>query len=95
MFGRTPKSPRVGPTLDLFPCAGLGDTSGLRTERLQEWRRAAERVGRAYNVWCSASSCDRHDLYLSFLGALGREEEAARALELDAGVRGASKGERS
>lgn len=38
---------------------------------------------------------DRHHLYLSFLDALGCEEQAARQLELDAGVLGTPKGDQS
>ena len=95
MFPRTPKSPGVGPTLDLLPCAGPGNTPGLWTEHLQEWRRAAQGVVRTYKEWCAADRGDRHHLYLSFLDALGCEERAARQLELDAGVQGAPKGDQS
>ena len=95
MFQRTPKSPEVGPTLDLLRCAGAGNSSGLRTQHLQEWRRAAQRVVRTYKEWCAANWGDRHHLYLSFLDALGCEEQAARQLELDAGALGAPKGEQS
>lgn len=95
MFPRTPKSPAVGPTLDLLPSAGVGNSSGLRTQHLQEWRRAAQRVVRTYKEWCAANSRDRHHLYVSFLDALGCEERAARQLELDAGVLGTSRGDQS
>ena len=95
MFLRTPKSPGVGPTLDLLPCAGLGNTSDPRTEQLQEWKRAAQRVARTYKEWCAANRSDRHQLYLSFLDALVCEEQAARRLELDAGVLGTTKGDQS
>jgi hypothetical protein len=95
MFARTPKSPAAGPTLDLVHCAGVGDSSRLRTQHLQEWRRAAQRVVRTYKEWCAVNWRDRHHLYLSFLDALGREEQAARRLELDAGVLGAPKGDQS
>lgn len=95
MFPRMPKSPAVDPTLDLLPHAGVGNSSGLRTEHLQEWRRAARRVVRTYKEWCAANGRDRHHLYLSFLDALGCEERAARQLELDAGVLGAPKGDQS
>ena len=84
MFPRTRQSPGFGPTLDLLPSAGLGNTPGLRTEHLQEWRRAAQGVVRTYKEWCAANRGDRHHLYLSYLDALGCEEDAARRLELDA-----------
>ena len=95
MFQRTPKSPEVGPTLDRLRCAGAGYSSGLRTQHLQEWRRAAQRVVRTYKEWCAANWGDRHHLYLSFLDALGCEEQAARQLELDAGVPGTTRGDQS
>jgi hypothetical protein len=95
MFPHTPKSPAVRPTLDLLPGVGLRNSSGLRTEHLQEWRRASQRVVRTYKEWCAANWRDRHHLYLSFLDALGCEEQAARRLELDAGVLGAPKGDQS
>ena len=95
MFPRTPKSPAVDPTLDLLGCAKVGNPSGLPTQHLQEWRRAAQRVVRTYKEWCAANSPDRHHLYLSFLDALGCEERAARQLELDAGVLGAPRGDQS
>lgn len=95
MFRRTPKSPAVGPTLDLLRCAGVGNSSGPGTEHLQEWRRAAQRVVRTYKEWCAANWCDRHHLYVSFLDALGCEEKAARQLELDAGVLGTMRGDQS
>ena len=95
MFPRTPKSPAVGPTVDLLRCAGVGYSSGLRTQHLQEWRRAAQGVVRTYKEWCAANGRDRQHLYLSFLDALGYEERAARQLELDAGVLGAPRGDHS
>ena len=73
MFPRTPTSPGFGPTLDL-----------LRSEHLQEWRRAAQGVVRTYKEWCAADRGDRHHLYLSLLDAIGCEERAAQQLELDA-----------
>jgi hypothetical protein len=95
MFPRTPESPAVGPTLDPLRCTGVGNSSGLREQHLQDWRRAAQRVVRTYKEWCAANWRDRHHLYLSFLDALGCEERAARRLELDAGVLGAPKGDQS
>ena len=95
MLPRTRKSQGVGPTLDLLPYTGPGDTSGLWTEHLQEWRRASQRVARTYKEWCAADRGDRHHLYLAFLDALGWEERAAQQLELDAGVLGTTKGDQS
>ena len=95
MFPSTPKSPAVGPTLDQFPRVGLGNTSGLRTEHLQEWRCAAQGVVRAYKEWCAAERRDSHQHYLSYIDALGWEERAARQLELDAEMPGVTKGDQS
>lgn len=78
MFPSTPESPGVGPALDVF----------------QEWRRAAQGVVRTYKEWCASNWPDRHQLYLSFLDALGREEQAALRLELNAEAL-VSKGDRS
>ena len=95
MFPRTPKSPAVDPTLDLLGCAKVGNPSGLPTQHLQEWRRAAQRVVRTYKEWCAANRRNRDHLYLSFLDALGCEERAAQQLELDAGPLGATEGDQS
>ena len=95
MFPRTPKSPGVGPTLDLLPYAVPGNTSGRWTEHLQEWRCAAQGVVRAYKEWCAAERRDSHQHYLSYLDALGWEERAARQLELDAEMPGVTKGDQS
>jgi hypothetical protein len=54
-------------------------------DHLQEWRGAAKRVVRAYKAWCASTRSDRHRLYLAFLEALRREEQAARRVERDAG----------
>ena len=95
MFPRTPESPAVGRTLDLLRSARVGNSSRLRTQHHQEWRCAAQLVARTYKEWCAADRRDRHHLYLSLLDALECEERAARQLELDAGVLGASKGDQS
>ena len=95
MFPRTPKSPAVGPTLDLLPSTAVDNSSGLRTQHLQEWRRAAQRVVRTYKEWCAANRRNRDHLYLSFLDALACEERAAQQLELDAAVLGATEGDQS
>jgi hypothetical protein len=52
---------------------------------MEEWRDSAKRVMRAYKAWCASTRSDRHRLYLAFLEALRREEQAARRVERDAG----------
>jgi hypothetical protein len=95
MFPRTPKSQAVATTLDVLPCAGVDNSSALSTEHLQEWRRAAQRVARAYKEWCAADRREGHHLYASFLDALECEERAARQLERDPAALGAPRGDQS
>ena len=54
-----------------------GESVDLRAERIREWRDAGDRVLRAYRAWCAATRSERHELHLSFLAALRREEQAA------------------
>ena len=61
-----------------------GEPTNLQVEHMQEWRDASKRVVRAYKAWCASTRSDRHRLYLAFLDALRREEQAARRLERDA-----------
>ena len=48
---------------------------------LLQWRDDAKQVGRAYTAWCAADRRDRQRLYVSFLEAFTREEQAAYQLE--------------
>jgi hypothetical protein len=48
-----------------------------RSAHLQDWREASKRVLLTYKAWCAAGRQDRHEVYLCFLNALGREERAA------------------
>ena len=50
-------------------------------EQWQTWRRAAQRVSRAWNEWLAADGRDRLELYRRYVGALAEEERAAAALE--------------
>jgi hypothetical protein len=60
----------------------------LRSQHLQDWREASERVVRTYKAWCAAGRRHRQEAeYLSFLRALGREERAARQVERDSRAR--------
>lgn len=71
-----------GPTLVCM--TQVSEPTDLHGEHLQEWRDASKRVVRAYKAWCASTRSDRHRLYLAFLDALRREEQAARRLERDA-----------
>lgn len=55
-----------------------------RPDHMQEWRDTAKQVVRAYKAWSASTRSDRHRLYLAFLEALRREEQAARRVERDA-----------
>ena len=61
--------------------AQAGESLDLRAERIREWRDAGDRVLRAYRAWCAATRSDRHELQVSFLAALRREEQAACQVE--------------
>jgi hypothetical protein len=63
----------------------VSEPADPQPEHMQEWRDAAKRVVRAYKAWCASTRSDRHRLYLAFLEALRREEQAARRVERDAG----------
>lgn len=85
MFARTSRSSSAAaPATELSPRADVGDPAGMRGEHLREWRDAAKQVVRAYNAWCAANCGDRQALYISFVDALGREEQAAKRVEQDA-----------
>jgi hypothetical protein len=51
-------------------------------EHLEEWRRAAMRVTRAWNSWLAADRHDRPVRYQAFVSALAEEERAAARVEL-------------
>jgi hypothetical protein len=61
----------------------VGDPAELRSAHLQDWRDASKRVLLTYKTWCAAGRQDRHEEYLWFLNALGREERAAWEVERD------------
>ena len=50
-------------------------------DRLQEWRRSAQRVTRAWNAWIAAETRDRAMRYRIFVAALADEERAAAEVE--------------
>lgn len=55
----------------------------VRSEHLAQWRSAARRVARAWELWLKSEDSERawaHDVYLD---ALDREEQAAALLEQD------------
>ena len=61
--------------------AGTDETALQQAQLLQEWRRSAQRVTRAWNSWLAAESRDRDVRYRAFAAALGDEERAAAEVE--------------
>ena len=61
--------------------AQAGESVDLGAERMREWRDAGDRVLHAYRAWCAATRSDRHELHVSLLAALRREEQAACQVE--------------
>lgn len=61
--------------------AGTPETTLRQTQQLQEWRRSAQRVTRAWNAWLAAESRDRALRYRVFVAALADEERAAAEVE--------------
>jgi hypothetical protein len=61
--------------------AGSHEGTLRQTQQLQDWRRSAQRVTRAWNAWLAAESGDRGVRYRAFVAALGEEERAAAEVE--------------
>jgi hypothetical protein len=67
-----------------FAASVNADLDQLRSEHLQQWRLAARRVAKAWDLWLASEQAERdwaHDVYVD---ALAREEQAALILERDA-----------
>ena len=75
--GSARDNPRVADHSD----AGTDETTLRQTQQLQEWRRSAQRVTRAWNAWLAAESRDRAVRYRAFVAALADEERAAAEVE--------------
>jgi predicted TIM-barrel fold metal-dependent hydrolase len=74
-------SPRENPRVADHCDTGTDETAPRQTQLLQEWRRSAQRVTRAWNAWLAAESRDRALRYHAFVAALGDEERAAAEVE--------------
>ena len=88
---RRHRSPRDKPRAADHRDAGIPETTLRQTQQLQDWRRSAQRVTRAWNAWLAAESRDRAMRYRVFVAALADEERAAAEVErmvdlADAGV---------
>jgi hypothetical protein len=86
---RRHRSPRDSDRAADHSDAGVPETTLQQTQKLQDWRRSAQRVTRAWNAWLAAESRDRAIRYSVFVAALADEERAAaeveRMVDLDAG----------
>jgi hypothetical protein len=79
---RRHRSPQDHPRAADHSDAGIPETTLRQTQQqLQEWRRSAQRVTRAWNYWLAAESRDRAMRYRIFVAALGDEERAAAEVE--------------
>ena len=83
MFFRSTRhqSARDNPRAADHSDAGIPETTLRQTQQLQEWRRSAQRVTRAWNAWLAADRGDRGVRYRAFVAALGDEESAAAEVE--------------
>lgn len=52
-----------------------------QTHPIEEWRRSAQRVTRAWNAWLAADRHDRDSCYRAVVAALAEEERAALEME--------------
>jgi hypothetical protein len=53
----------------------------MREQLLEEWRAAAKRVARAWEVWLASDEAERDWAHGVYMDALDREERAAARLE--------------
>jgi hypothetical protein len=74
---RRQRAPRGDPRAADHSDAGNPETTLQQTHQLQDWRRSAQRVTRAWNAWLAADSSDRAIRYRVFVAALADEERAA------------------
>ena len=75
------RSPRENPRAAEDGDAGIPDPTAQQTRQLQDWRRSAQRVTRAWNAWLAADRRDRGMRYGIFVAALADEERAATEIE--------------
>lgn len=52
-----------------------------QTQQVDEWRRSAQQVRRAWNAWLAADTSDQALAYDAFVDALAEEEVAAGEVE--------------
>ena len=52
-----------------------------QTQHVEDWRRSAQKVTRAWNAWLAAEARERSIRYRAYVAALADEELAAARLE--------------
>ena len=80
---RRHRSPRENRRAADHSDAGVPETTLRQTQQLQDWRRSAQRVTRAWNAWLAAESRDRAIRYRVFVAALADEETRGRGGRAD------------
>ena len=78
---------RAGSEFDTVAGQRPSNVGPLWFRHLDEWRRAAEDVRRAWKAWLAADRSRRRARFSDYLAALAAEEAAARVLERDARFR--------
>jgi predicted TIM-barrel fold metal-dependent hydrolase len=78
---RRRRSSQVKPVAADHSDAGIPETTQHQTQRLEDWRRSAQRVTRAWNAWLAAESREAEARYRAFVAALADEERAAAEIE--------------
>jgi hypothetical protein len=59
----------------------LEEAARLQSEQLERWRKAAQQVAHAWDIWLSSDEAERDWAHEVYVEALSREEQAARLLE--------------
>jgi hypothetical protein len=64
------------------PANALGlDLMQQQTQQLEDWRRSAQKVTRAWHAWLDADRSDHGVCYRAYVSALAAEERAAAEVE--------------
>lgn len=78
---RSRRSSQINPRAADHSDAGIPETPPRQSQQLEDRRRSAQRVTRAWNSWLAADSGDRPIRYQRFVAALADEERAASEVE--------------
>ena len=78
---RRPESSGDGVSLTGSAAGGQSQPRELQTQEWRTWRRAEQRLVRAWHEWLASDYGDREIFYRRYLDALDREKHAADVLE--------------